>query len=52
VSAADRRLAEAARLGFRRAFVGSRTSLRAGAAPGLELVRLDHLEELAHRLAA
>ena len=52
VSAADRRLAEAARLGFRRAFVGSRTALRSGAAPGLELVRLDHLEELAHRLAA
>jgi len=52
VSAADRRLAEAARLGFRRAFVGSRTSLRGGAAPGLELVRVDHLEELAHRLAA
>ena len=52
VSAADRRLTEAARLGFRRAFVGARTALRAGTAPGLELVRVDHLEELAHRLAA
>ncbi len=52
VSAADRRLAEAARLGFRRAFVGSRTALRGGAAPGLELVRVEHLGELAHRLVA
>ena len=52
VAAADRRLAEAARLGFSRAFVGARTALRSGAAPGLELVRVDNLEELAHRLAA
>jgi len=52
VSAADRRLAEAARLGFRRAFVGARTSLRSGAGPGLELVRVEHLGELAHHLAA
>jgi len=52
VSAADRRVAEAARLGFRRAFVGARTSLRSGAGPGLELVRVEHLGELAHHLAA
>lgn len=49
---AERRLAEAARHGFGRAFVGSRTGLRAGAPPGLELVRLEHLGELADRLAA
>jgi len=52
VSAAERRLSEAARLGFRRAYVGARTSLREGAAAGLELVRVEHLEELTHRLAA
>jgi DNA repair protein RadA/Sms len=52
VAGAERRLAEAARLGFRRAFVGSRTALRTGSPAGLELVRIDHLGELAHRLAA
>ncbi|MEK6610955.1 MAG: DNA repair protein RadA [Gemmatimonadota bacterium] len=52
VAGAERRLAEAARHGFKRAFVGSRTGLRAGAPPGLELVRLEHLGELADRLAA
>ncbi len=50
VAAVDRRLGEAARLGFRRAFVGSRTALKQ--AGGVELVRIEHLGELAHRLAA
>lgn len=51
VAGVDRRLAEAVRHGFRRAFVGSRTGLKQ-AAPALELVRIEHLGELAHRLAA
>jgi len=51
VAGVDRRLAEAVRHGFRRAFVGSRTGLKQGA-PALELVRIEHLGELAHRLAA
>jgi len=50
VAGAERRLAEAARHGFRRAFVGSRTSLKQS--EGIELVRVQHLGELAHRLAA
>ena len=52
VAGVDRRLAEAARHGFRRAFVGSRTGLKQAAPGGLELVRVEHLGELAHRLAA
>lgn len=52
VAGVDRRLAEAARHGFRRAFVGSRTGLKQAAPGGLELVRIEHLGELAHRLAA
>jgi DNA repair protein RadA/Sms len=52
VAAVDRRLSEAARHGFRRAFVGSRTGLKQPAPGGLELVRVEHLGELAHRLAA
>ena len=52
VAGVDRRLAEAARHGFRRAFVGSRTGLRQATPGGLELVRVEHLGELAHRLAA
>jgi len=52
VALAERRLAEAARLGFTRAYVGARTALRAGSLSGLELVRIDHLGDLAHRLAA
>jgi len=51
VAGAERRLAEAARHGFRRAFVGSRTALKQPDA-GMELVRVQHLGELAHRLAA
>jgi len=48
VSATDRRLAEAERLGFRRAFVSARTRARAG----VELVPLAHVSDLAGRLAA
>ncbi len=51
VAGAERRLAEAARHGFRRAFVGSRTALKQSD-QGIELVRVEHLGELAHRLAA
>ncbi len=52
VPAVERRLTEAARHGFRRAFVGSRTGIRQGTPDGLELVRVEHLGELTHRLAA
>jgi len=48
VSATDRRLAEAERLGFRRAFVSARTKARTG----VELVPLAHVSDLAGRLAA
>ena len=48
VAATDRRLAEAERLGFRRAFVSARTRAHAG----VELVPLAHVSELAARLAA
>jgi DNA repair protein RadA/Sms len=51
VAGAERRLAEAVRHGFRRAFVGSRTALKQPDS-GIELVRVQHLGELAHRLAA
>lgn len=51
VAALDRRLAEAARHGFRRAFVGSRTGLKAPPAE-VELVRIAHVGELPDRLAA
>jgi len=51
VAGAERRLAEAARHGFRRAFVGSRTALKQPE-NGIELVRVQHLGELAYRLAA
>ncbi|MBI4542553.1 MAG: DNA repair protein RadA [Gemmatimonadetes bacterium] len=51
VAALDRRLAEAARHGFRRAFVGSRTGLKAPPEE-VELVRIAHVGELSHRLAA
>ncbi len=48
VGGVDRRLAEAGRLGFRRAFGSGR---HAGAA-GLTNVALDHVDELIHALAA
>jgi len=47
--AVERRLAEAARLGFRRVFGSSRTS---GQVPGVALVGLDHVEQLVRALAA
>ena len=48
VAAVERRLAEAERQGFRRVFLSSRSRL----ASGLELVKIDHVGELARRLAA
>ncbi len=54
VAGVERRLAEAARQGFSRAYVGARTAggPRGAGPSGLDLVRLEHLGELAHRLAA
>lgn len=49
VSGMDRRLAEAGRLGFRRAFVPARFSGRGG---GLDLIPLDHVAALVAALAA
>jgi DNA repair protein RadA/Sms len=49
VSGLERRAQEAARLGFRRAFVSSRA---AADIPGLRLVGLDHVDDLARALAA
>ncbi len=48
VGGVDRRLAEAGRLGFRRAF----GSGRHGDSPGIQCVSLDHIDELVHVLAA
>lgn len=45
----DRRVAEAARLGFTRVFGATQATL---AAPGITLVRLDHVSDLARALAA
>jgi DNA repair protein RadA/Sms len=47
--ALERRLAEAARLGFRRVFGSSRSS---GQVPGVALVGFDHIEQLVRALAA
>ncbi len=47
--AIERRLAEAARLGFRRVFGSSRS---ASQVPGIALVGLDHVEQLVRALAA
>ncbi|HEY7683987.1 MAG TPA: DNA repair protein RadA [Gemmatimonadales bacterium] len=49
IAGLDRRLTEASRLGFRRVFVSGRT---AGAIPGLTLIGLDHVDQLAQTLAA
>ncbi len=49
VGGLERRLVEASRLGFRRIFVSGRT---AGKVPGLTIVGLDHVEQLAGALAA
>ncbi|MGE0441487.1 MAG: DNA repair protein RadA [Gemmatimonadales bacterium] len=48
VGGSDRRLAEAGRLGFRRAFGSSRHS----AVSGITAVSLDHVDDLVHVLAA
>ena len=45
----ERRLAEAARLGFRRVFGSARSS---GQVPGVALVGIDHVEQLVRALAA
>src|SRR3989442_11514642 len=50
VVAVERRLAEAARQGFRRAFLSARG--RAGSDAGLEVIGLEGIGELARRLAA
>ncbi len=50
VVAVERRLAEAARQGFRRAFLSARS--RAGSDAGLEVIGLEGIGELARRLAA
>jgi DNA repair protein RadA/Sms len=47
--ALERRLAEAARLGFRRVFGSSRSTAQV---PGVSLVGLDHVEQLVRALAA
>lgn len=49
VGAMDRRLAEAERLGFGRAFVSGRASVRSA---GLTVVRVEHIEALVAALAA
>ena len=50
VAALERRLAEAARQGFRRAFVSARVAARAPA--GIEMVGLEGIGDLGRRLAA
>ena len=45
----DRRVAEASRLGFRRVFGSARNAVKV---PGVELVALDHVSQLARALAA
>lgn len=47
--AVDRRVLEAARLGFRRVFGSARSALQV---PGVSLVGLDHIEQLVRALAA
>jgi predicted ATP-dependent serine protease len=47
--AAERRLAEAARLGFRRVFGSARGMVQV---PGVALVGLEHVEQLVRALAA
>jgi DNA repair protein RadA/Sms len=51
VAGVERRLAEAARQGFRRVFCSARSRIVPGAA-GVELVALDGIGELARRIAA
>jgi DNA repair protein RadA/Sms len=49
IGGVERRLVEASRLGFRRAFVSGRT---AGSVPGLTLIGLEHVDELVRAFAA
>jgi len=49
VAAVERRLGEAARQGFRRVFLSARSRV---SLPGLDLVGMDGIGELARRLAA
>jgi hypothetical protein len=49
VAAADRRLGAAARQGFRRVFLSARSRV---SLPGLDLIGMDGIGELARRLAA
>lgn len=49
IAGLDRRLAEAARLGFRRVYVSDRSSTQAG---GIELIGLGRVDELVRSLAA
>jgi len=49
VAGLERRLAEAGRQGFRRAFLSARSRVRVD---GLDVVGLEHIGELARRLAA
>ncbi len=49
IAALDRRLAEAARLGFHKVFGSSRGAARV---PGVELVSVDHVDALVEHLAA
>jgi len=49
VAAVERRLSEAARQGFRRVFLSARSRV---SLPGLDLVGMDGIGELARRLAA
>jgi DNA repair protein RadA/Sms len=53
VTGVERRLAEAQRQGFRRAFLSARSAGAAGATgTGLDIVQVAHVSELARRLAA
>ena len=47
--AVERRVAEAARLGFRRVFGSGRNTIKV---PGMELVPLEHIGQLVRALAA
>jgi hypothetical protein len=48
----ERRLAEAARLGFHRVFLSARTRVRPAGIEGIEVVGLEGIGELGIRLAA
>jgi DNA repair protein RadA/Sms len=48
-AAVERRVAEAARLGFRRVFGSARNTIKV---PGMQLVPLEHIGQLVRALAA